>query len=283
MNWEPDYRDVGRLWVANEDGAYNALGLTRPDIPPLCDHAGTKWPAMPLRPLPLLTMAAGGQRRTRALLQWNYPGGGGRTFPAAWQILSDRLGVWISQRNLADVVGGLDEEQHNLFQLLVDAAVSFRLTCTIAAPMRASHHCTRRATAGSAATTSRIFDRGSLGAHRERCTTSTYFKSALPADTTEDDAGAAVDQDADLKRLAYAIRDAEEDRHVEATLEVPWPEPAISLGDRIERIEGIEVPLAVNAGAAARYPRVIGWRWNLTAETYDTQLVLDTWRQAGVV
>jgi len=86
-----------------------------------------------------------------------------------------------------------------------------------------------------------------------------------------------------LVRSAMRIREVAQDRAIEATIELPWPDDSIQIGDRIEKLKGLEYAFGVNAGKARRYPRVIGLTYNLSPANYNTQIVLETERKAGRV
>ena len=269
--------DSGRLWDANTDNRYAKWTLTVQDVAGAINAQwAERWPRMPYRPLPLLSGVSGAGRRIyRGVLEWKIAAGAWKKFPGGWRMLPDRIGVYITQANLADCYDpGEDGYTRNLFYLIAtEVQVRMRLTCAVASPNRLCETPDRRPGSGTSFVTSSVFDLGSAG-----------DPAAVRADgASRADEAAEYAHDPNLVRAAAAIQDGCQDRTIEAALEVPWPEPEISLGDRIECIRGIEYPLGVNAGKAARYPRVVAYTMGLEVGTYDMQLVLDTDRKAGVV
>ena len=278
-----DYQFVGRRWDANTDRLYPAsaygagIGLGV-DMGYAVDGEADTWPLMPHRPLPLITRE---QHGADVVAYWSPDGGANHYELKGYHVQRDRLGIYITQANLADIRYGdkKDKATKNFFAALVADYTKVRvyLRCTVASLTRGLHIAARRTSAGTQFSTARALDRGQAGGVR---TIKPDPSSPWYAKTS----GAASTDDSDrLSSIAQAVQDAAEDRTIEASLELPWPETAISLGDRIERIAGIDYKLAVNSGAALRFPRVVRLILNLTPETYDTQICLDTDRQAGVV
>lgn len=275
----PSYWDAGRLWDANTDGLYAELGLTTPDVAELAGEAAGTWPAIPYAPLPMIVRLASGGRPVEALLQWSLDAGATwQAFPGRWRLLADRVGVYVDEPNLAAVRWAGGTVAQNLFEALdaEPANVRMRLSCSIASPERAVAAPERRSTAGTGFLAGAAFDRGAAGAVRKVANSAWGLFDPQPEADLADEAD-------ELMRVARGIQDAAEDRAVEASLALEWPETGVGLGDRIDRIAGIEVPLAQNAGPASRYPRVIAIEYGLTEGQYDTQLTLETERKAGAL
>jgi len=263
------YWEVGRLWDANTDGRYSDLGLTVPTLYGVVANALAALPAMPHEVRTCMSRTPIGEnRRLRPIVTWSRAPCSAE-LACGWKVVPGRLAIYITERNLADVIfPHTDRYTHNLFYLLATGLVFMEMTATIAVPIRSVAAPARRPGAGTAFTTRRLFDRGAAGQYA-------YCVWGSTAET--------IDDRTELGRIAKGIQRAGEDRYIEAAVEVPWPEPGISLGDRIERIAGIEYPLAVNTGPQRRCPRVVAYEMGLTESTYDMQLTLDTYRFAGVV
>jgi len=279
-----DYQFIGRRWDANTDRYYSAAvygefigqGL---DMGLAVDGEAGSWPLMPHRPLPLISRLAHG---VDVLAYWS-PDAGEHTYRLeGFRVLRDRLAIQITQPNLADIRYGdkADKAAQNFFAALVADAtkVQVHLRCSVAGPARSRFVGARRTAAGTQFATARAFDRGQAGGVR-----TVKPDQKAPWYGWASGAAGSTDESGDLSKIGAMIQDAAEDRAIEASLELPWPETAISLGDRIERIAGIDYKLGVNAGPALRYPRVVRLILNLTPQTYDTQIIVDTDRQAGVV
>jgi len=286
------YGSVGRRWDANTDGLYNKWFVNtenpeehQADLGELVDGAAGTWPAMPYKPRPLLDRL--GQGRS-ALVYWTPDWSAETSDYTTYELRSahvdpERLAVYLTQANLASIRYGdtTDKATHNFFYHLINDSATTKvfLICTIASPIRCSFSAARRTSAGTAFTTSRVFDRGQAGGLREihGGAKSPWYQQGSSA------GGDEADDRGQLAKIAGAIQDAAGDRTIEASFELPWPETDLSLGDHIDRIAGIDYKLGINTGAAARFPRIVRLVYNLTPETYDTQIVLDTDRQAGVV
>jgi len=280
-----DYRYVGRRWDANTDRLYPAVtygeqignGL---DMGLEVDGDEGSWPIMAHKPLPAIDRQVYG---SDVAAFWS-PDGGATHWPLrGFHVAADRLGIYITQPNLADIRYGdkKDRATKNFFKSLVDdyGAVRVWLVCSVAHPVRSVCESSRRTTAGTRFATARAIDRGQAG---DVLTVKPDPNSPWYGQAGGSGVG-SLDRSGELDVIASLVQDAMEDRFVEASIELPWPESAISLGDRVERIGGIDYKLGVNAGPAARYPRVVRLILNLTPQTYDTQICLDTDRQAGVV
>jgi len=280
------YADVGRLWDANTDGRFSAAPYEAavPDVALLCGQTIDSWPLMAFRPLDCLSQPSAAFNDGKAFglyVEISFDSG------TTWQHVTgvtparDRLAVRLTAANLAEIVRAdkaTDWKSWCLFKRLVDApsTVKMRLTCTVASPERAVSASVTRP-GGSVFDMTGFFDRGDLSEERTVASSSRFSGLGLAADET---ASAA---EADLTRAAGLIADANAGRYIEASVPIEWADAEISLGDRIERIEGIDVALGTNVGPAAQYPRVIAIERNLTPETYNTVLTLDTDRKAGVV
>ncbi len=277
------YCGVGRLWDANTDDKYSSApySLTVTDVAPLAGDEALSWPKMPHKPLPCLTRLAKHSfaASVDSYLELTVDGGTNWYGLTGYKVLPDRLGVYLTTANLADIVlGGGD----NFFVRLTDdgANVKLRLTCTVAGPHRSSVVPDARITAGTHFAQTAFFDLGSLGTEKKRSESSRFYGLGA-AGPAADETG--TDYLAYLTAAAAKIQDIAEDRLIEASLPIEWPDPSIWLTDQVERIEGIEYDLQTNAGAGKLAPRVVQRTFLLRAETYCTQITLDTDRKAGLI
>jgi hypothetical protein len=203
---------------------------------------------------------------------------------AGYRVLADRLGIRIDQPNLADIFlpDADDPITGNFFAMLADlqtqADVWVRLTCCVSAPHRNIAHPDRRITAGTVFAQAAFHDRGPYAQRRTVVDGSRFAGGQYAADLVSvEEAEELIDS------AAEAIQDAAEDRLIEGSLPIEWPDEPLYLGDRISRIAGLEVPLGVNTGPARRYPRIVGRTLLLTPQTYSMTLLLDTYRKAAVI
>ena len=278
-----EYAAAGRFWDANTDGRYSGAPywLSVPDMADLCGFVDPL-PEMPFAPRPMLTCVPAVGDTLESWLEYSTDAGSTWHNLTGYRVLKDSLSVYLTAPNLGDYIvhgGSPTVEDDTLFSHLAGdaASVRMRLTCTIAVPYRGIVNPGRRATAGTGLGTHRWFDRGGAGQYRKVAPGSTFAGSGLPADTT--DPGAMEDV---LNGLARRIQDIEEDRLIEASLAIEWPDEPIEMTDQITQIVGMAYGLGVNAGPARRYPRVVGVKRHLAADTYSMELALDTERKGGM-
>ncbi len=297
---------TGRLWDANTDGYYSAQPIT--DVAALCGQAAGSWPQMQYPACPLLTrltdtaIGSGCQ----AFAQWSIDGGiSWWPFKGSHTILQGRLGLYINQENLFGITPNNplgDKYDDNFMSVLQadPAMLKMRITCSVQAPLRNVLAASARATAGTKFLQGAWFDREQLGQIRYRSPASVFAQpefmgmgigAFLPADTAD---GASPPRNrfgqsvvaqggfTTLPAVAAYIQDANEDRFVEGSITMETLRPDIALLSSVRQIAGINVPLGVNSGASVRYPRVVQRILRLTKETWQTELILDTDRQAAV-
>ncbi|HUX16360.1 MAG TPA: hypothetical protein VMW52_07785, partial [Phycisphaerae bacterium] len=292
------FADVFRLWDANTDGRYSAApySCSIPDVALLAQILGSPaagtWPRVPYRPLPLVSrLGCQGDvsgRSGQSLLEVCYNADEADPDDCAWalwpggyRILPDRLGVRLTDANLAAVShagAGPARWGHTfLDSLLADPGkVRLRLTCSVASPERGIAWPAARTYPGTAFATGEFVDRGGAGAVRDVAESSVLlFPSAYG--TFEAD---GADDAADLAAMAAAIQDEHERRTIEASLPIAWPDEPIGLTDRIARIDGIDVELSTDP---ARAPRVVNVTKLLRPEAYGMHLTLGSYRKAPIL
>ena len=98
---------VGRLWDANTDGRYDPW--PRQDVAAIATAGQTEvWPAMPHKPLPLFSWVNDKSNQVvRAWADWQANGIARQRLACGWRVLPDRLGIYIQQKDLADIDGEL--------------------------------------------------------------------------------------------------------------------------------------------------------------------------------
>ncbi len=277
----PAYAAVGRLWDANTDGRFSGApwNLPVPDLGALTGNPAGLWPTMAYAPKRMLTALAANplSAGVETYLEWTIDAGANWHRLIGYRLQRRQLGVYLTVANLAAIVplGGTKATDNLAEKLLtVPGNVRMRLTCSVASPVRSMAMPGRRQLAGTAFEQAAWFDRGAAGQKRVRCESSRFHGSDLSADE--------ADNRAELAAAAVQLQALNEDRFIEAALPLEWIAPTIGLGDRVERIGGIGVDLRTNAGPQARCPRVVGRRFHLTPEQYQTTFTLDTWRKVPV-
>ena len=280
------YMAVGRLWDANTDGRYSAApyNLSEPDVAALAGFEAGTFPVMAFRPRPCLTklgdLTDGVTSGT--YVEVSFDGGASwRPLPGT-SLLPDRLGIIITTPNLATVQtgdGGKPHKTNLFFKLADDAAdVKIRLTCTIAVPLRNWNCPARRSSSGTMFDQGATFDKGVAGQIRLRAASSRFTSTGLAADEVT-----VADATEDLERLAAQLQDAAEDRLLEANLPLGWIDASVRIGMVVNRIAGLGYNLRSNAGARTISPRIVGYTHSFRPDEYNTQIILDTDRKAGVI
>ena len=279
------WRECGRLWDANTDGRYSGepWNLSVPDVALLADMPTLTLPAMPLAAGGCLTQvaASGGSARGTVYVELSWDSGTTWRHFTGYAVQRGRLAVWLSADNLAGILrpgaDPADAATENLFYWLVNSGsyVKFRITCSVALPMRVRALPPRRDTAGTAFDSRLLYDAGAFGQHRHRASSSRFYGGDLEAD--EADGGAA------LMAAAKKLQAIVEGGMVEGQLSIEWPDEPIGLTDRIDRIDGIGYELKLNAGLQSSLPRVVGKIMLLTHDTYSMAVRLETDRGAGTL
>jgi len=292
---------TGRLWDANTDGYYgDHVAPWFSDIPDMAFLAGEEpgtWPLAAYAPLKCLTRFGDGPLATgqEALVEitWDWRPASPVWLPlkAAHSLVQGRLAVYITERNLVSIRPHDGTDLASPFWMLNDMRYYFgmRITCTIETPRRNWRAGILRPGAGTLFRASGVFERSQLGQVRRRSPKSRFANTTLWADVSDgekpgaDRRGEAIQAEgfSTLSDACTAIQDANEDRFVEAGATLEWIED-VPLLATVRKIEGIDVDLAVNAGAQKRYPRVVGRIFRFRPDQQQTELILDTDRQAAV-
>ena len=269
------YSDVGRLWDANADGRYSATpyNLAEADMAQLAGEGAGTWPRVPYLAHKCLTAIAelSDAPSQEAVLQVSLDNGQTWCMITGWHCLPDRLGIYIDVHNLATIPDPDLSQEKNLLEQLLDTPsyVLARLTCTVDAPRRAIYQPDPSGAGGTAFDAVAWFSRGELGQKRTVAESSALMHLGLGSDYSEGGE--------ELQALGDALRNALEDRRIEASLAIEWPDEGIQLTDVIEKIGGIDYPLALKVGdGPPRYPRVVGRDLFFTPETWAMKLYLGT-------
>ena len=268
--------DVGRLWDANTDGRYSGPPYNQPTGQTQLELED--WPLMPLAARDALTAMEdhpfGGCMESIRLeifcAGWN----AWQEILEGWELVPGRLAVRLTPVNLASIQRndfvGFDPTSNLFAYLLAGNHASIRLTCSVAAPQRNIVTPKRRSTSGTSFDQGAWYDRGEGGQIRK-----VHYSSRYRGTGHADE----VDGTNWLKAIAGNLQEAMEDRTIEADIPVEWPDDEPALTDVITRIEGIEYDLAINAGGARRFPRVIARTLLLTPETYAMHVTVGTDRK----
>jgi len=302
--FDATYRDAYRAWVFNEAGdGYYAAGsttklLTIPSLDDVLDRDG-ETPYVDRRRVPLADLIAVGPdlRPLKARLDistdyagdspglWDGTGTWQEVTTSTWQLLRDRLGIWVSEENPNRWhIGESSVSGHPYRGGVVRAveaiagseatipAFKLRLTCVIEGDRRLRAVADRRGRSPLSTAIARQIDA------RDR-----YFYDVQAAKSLHNpgDDPAVVTDDADKAQAeAEARRAAAELGVLDGTLAIPYITTQYRIGDRIRSVAGRGLGLRTDASDAegsdddpATYPVVTGVAW-ATAAPQSTTLTL---------
>ena len=281
--------DKYRLYVFDETGEGHwdfgkaALETTATSLDSLFNDGGTGTPPPTLkrRRVPigeLFTLdSADKPLKAQLAISTNYTGarpglwdgtGTWQTINGGFDLLEDRLGIWIKVPNPnrwhigasrangapypAGVVHGVEDQANS-------SATHFalRLTCVIEADETVSATAARRPVSPTAYTIERRVDARDRYVKQVKAGTSEFNTTAVPIVVRDDTTDAQAD--ADARRLAA------ETGNVSGVVTIPRFTSAYSIGDKIQSIQGRGLSLQTNAGApsieAPVFPCVVGLTW----------------------
>lgn len=276
------HADVGRLWVLNEDGAFDGATYNR--------HA----PFDAYGPFDLTgaiaadEMPAGGWlRRPRTLEKALSVGSDGRSLGVVvevsfdsgvtWsvpsgriEVLEDRAGILFACDNPTQIVPpGVLPGSNNMWYALIDQAFRVRVTAVIEGDDRLTARFGPEGLASPTMQVNTVLVRrpsALLFASRSRGSSLLYPDYEAGEDERDDSVAA--------ESLAEWLARTRQDRQVRVSPAIPWIETGYGIGDRITEIAGRCVRFATTVGAEAGYPAVTERRYVLQDGRYETILTL---------
>lgn len=279
-----DSMNVARLWVLNEDGAFDGARYNRnapfDDYQPF-DFASVlsavspgEWTHRP-RPLSktITTAADGGTFGVHVEVSFD---GGSSWYPPVGSVtvLKDRAGIWFALANPTSmIIPGGDWYDTNLWYALIDQLFRVRVTAVFEDDARLTARPPR-----DAAHTPTLWRNSELlyqprdFRFASRSDTVDVLASVNPggADIEVDDSAAAL---AKAERVAAAGRGGE----IRAALTIPWLDEVFTIGDRVRGLSGRSLSLnGVLRTDDGRDPdwSVIGKTYDLGGGKFETTLAL---------
>lgn len=286
------YCDVGRSWVLNEDGAYDAATYNRnapfhaytpfdfTAVMPAGELRQGGWVRRPRAFMPTLSVGADG-RSLGVWVEVSFDGGARWYAPnCSVSVRSDRAGIHLECDNPTQVIppGGNPLAQ-NLWYAIIDQSFRVRVTAVIEGDERLVGE---YGPAGLGSPTSRvhatILSRPKAYLYARRSDVSNVLYSSMAAGTE------ARDDTQAIAGMAYWLAKATQDRQVQVTPAIPWIETGYAIGDRVSEVAGRELRFATRVGSELQYPAVLERRFVLVDGRYDTELTLavPTVRSLGV-
>ena len=278
------HRYVGRLWVLNEDGRFDAATYNRNapfddyrpfDFSTVTDAAVTRrgvWSRRSRRLLPTITCSPLGGRYG-VFVEVSFDGGVNWYTPTgAVTVLRDPTGIVLEVTNPTQITPpGIDSVQQNLWYALIDQTFRVRATAVIESDERLiAGPAVNESSSPTLQTTSRVVARPAAYRFVSRRGTTNVLAGVNPDgdDIEADDTEAIV-------RFARATADREQDRRVVASPVVPWLDTTFAVGDEIERIRGRGVSFLTREDGVSLGPVIAGKRYRTGGGRWETELLLE--------
>jgi hypothetical protein len=266
-----DHRNVGRLWVLNEDGAFDPPTYNRNapfnayapfDFAAVADAAkpAGKWTRRP-RPMsrPLARDADGDSRPVLVEVSFD-AGASWHAVTGTVQVLQDRAAIWLGATNLTSIIPpGGDWYDTNLWYALVDQV--FRVRATAVFPDDARLIVRRRPdalhTPVGFSRTRMIYKPNQYPfASRRQTVNALYIR--------EPDAGGELDASSAAEGAAEALALAEQAGVVTADVTIPWLDDEFEIGTRVPGIGGRNLAMNSALQSAVTAPP----SWSVLGKTY---------------
>ena len=275
---------IARRWVLNEDGRYDAslynrnapFDIYQPfDFSTVTDASVTTpgaWMRRARRFDPPITRVAEGHG-LGVWVEISFDSGSTWHQQASGvRVLDNQAGITFEAENPTDIApSGVDPRKQNLWYALVDQTLRVRVTAVVESDDRLIQAIgPDRAKSPTVQAWSRLAYRPDAFEFVSRLNTTNVLASVNPNAT---DIGR---DDTDLARaLAVELLETHQDRRVHATPAIPWLDTEYAIGDRLAGVRGQGLSLATTIGPEARYPAIIGKRYRLTEQRYETELLLE--------
>lgn len=278
------HRFVGRRWVLNEDGRFDAATYNRNapfDAYQPFDFSTVTSPG--------ITRRGAWARRSRALRDTITRTELGATFGVHVEISFDGGATWFQPTGPVQVLTGptailfdadnptqitppgVDPAEQNLWYALIDQTFRVRVTAVMEGDERLIGSSGPVDPASpTLRTTSRIVYDPRTYQYVTRQGTTDVLATVNPSAT-------------DLERIdseranaaAIGIARRESDRRILATPAVPWLDRTFSIGDAIEQVRGRGISFVTRTEGRSRGPSVVGKRYRFGGGRWETELVLE--------
>lgn len=276
------HSDVGRLWVLNEDGSFDASTYNRNppfdvykafDFSTVLDRSETQpgsW-SRRVRPFaPSLTRSPEGRSlgvhvevSFNSGVTWVRPNG-------EVSVLAERAAIHFDCDNPTQIVPpGVLPPVQNMWYAIVDQTFRVRVTAVIEGDDRLmATFGPQGLDAPTVQVNGRVIHRSSSLRFASRRVGSSIFRYSDDAVKERDDSAVAAN-------LAVWLARSRQDRDVRVAPAIPWIETGYAIGERISEIAGRYLRFATTSGADMQYPCVVERRFVLQDERYDTVLTLE--------
>lgn len=263
--------DVGRLWVLNETGAYASASFARnapfDTYPPFDFSTLSKGPWM-RRSRRLMPVSPFANDPERVIVEVSFDSGTTWSeVSSGYVVLPDECGIWFDVANVLSIAPNSGGDT-NLWYALIDQTFRVRV--------RAMIESDERMMVGSPIPTApTLMQNTRLFYAPQRF----EFVRRLPADPNSQTTQAATglldrDDTTQMQSLARMLRWAGGSASVAGRAVIPWLDTQYDLGDRVVGIRGRGVCFAAERSPSVRHACVIGKRYHLGPDRFETELLL---------
>jgi hypothetical protein len=274
--------DVARLWVLNEDGAFDGASYNRDfpfddygpfDFSTVADATVTEPGAWTRRRRQLLDAISESPESVSLGVWVEISLDEGNTWQPHTEkvrVLEDRVGIYFEADNPTEITPtGTDPAVQNMWYAIINQQFRVRVTGVIESDERlvATFRPDRLASPTLEANGAVVRRPASFQfVSREHMTNVLAASTPVP--------GGERDDTDSINALAEQLARANQGRNVAAVPRIPWIETDYALGDRITEIRGRYLRLATTLLSHERFPAVLGRRFVLVDGRYETELTL---------
>jgi hypothetical protein len=284
-----EHPNTSRLWVLNEDGAFDSDLYNRNapfhsyapfDFSTVFDASETSadgWMRRPRRFLPTISRTAEGGT-VGVWIEVSFDSGSNwQQQSSGVRVIDDRCGIYFDCDNPTEIAPtGTDPAEDNMWYAIIDQRFRVRVTAVIASDDRLIGTVQPHALYSPTKQVNAFVVRNPKGFQlisRDHATT------VLPS--TSDSAGR--DDTAAIQVMAERLGQMNQDRRVSVSPAIPWLETSYQIGDRVTEIRGRHVQFATRLGVEDCWPAVLGRRFVLRDGRYETELTLGVTSLKGSV
>ena len=266
-----EHWQVGRLWVLNEAGAY-ADSIFARNAPfdsyapfDLSAVGSGPWMRRSRRLMPVASPPAGVEQ---VIVEASFDNGQNWTgLTAGFTVLADEVGLWFNVANLLSIGPG-DGTDSNLWYALIDQ------TCRVR--VRALIESDERLFVGQPASTAPSLLRNATVSYAPE-----RFRFVQHLADVGAPAGANGTADSRnrndlglMQAVARSLAEVHGNRAVVGRAMIPWLDSEYRLGDRLVGVRGPGVGFAAEREPSERHACVIGKRFHLGPDRFETELLL---------
>ncbi len=270
---------VGRLWVLNEAGTYDPPQYNR-NAPfdayapyGFAETFAGRWMRRRRR---FLSLAQGPGNVERVRLEVSFDGGQSwLLLDFGYDVLSRECGIWFSLANPLSIAPPGEAAETNIWYALINQMCLVRVTALIESDDRLMAEASGNSAPALFRNAAVLYAPERFRFLR-RLTGSGEEAWPQEAEATADDDDSAL-----MGEMAESLAAARETRGVTARPVIPWLDTSYAIGDRIVGIRGRGLRFSADRAPSKRHARVIGKRYRLGGDHFETELILASANSGG--